>query len=176
MPSAIHAEPQDILSCMLLNTQYPIPNTHYPIPITHHPLPITHHPPPTTHHPYISTIFSTNLPPAANSRRQSQLSQIAKAALLNNHAALHPPPSNSSSQPLTAFPGNLLYDCDFAVRKPQFDNSLTLPPPVISAILSRGFHQKSGMSRDGIIEGVGHPLSDTPLPSGPSTAQSSPRM
>lgn len=121
---------------------------------------------------------STNVTPAADYRRQSQLSQIAKTAVFNNCTAMNPPPK-PSSQPLFTIPSNITLEPvtlerDFAVCKPQAD--LRLPPPVISAVLSRSFHEKVGMSSDGVIEGVGHPLSDTPLPSGPSTAQSSPRM
>ncbi|KAG4030000.1 hypothetical protein MFRU_013g00240 [Monilinia fructicola] len=112
---------------------------------------------------------------ASDSRRQSQLSQIAKAAVLNNRLAMNPS-LNPTSQPLTTFPGNLIHEQDFAVCKPQLDNYLTLPPPAVSSVLSRSLHQKYGMSSDGVTEGVGHPLSDTPLPSGPSTAQSSPRI
>ncbi|ESZ95708.1 putative 6-phosphofructo-2-kinase PB17E12.14c [Sclerotinia borealis F-4128] len=121
-------------------------------------------------------LLSTNVPPAADctNRRQSQLSQIAKAAVFNNRAAMNPPPK-PFSQPLTAIPGNLILERDFAVCNPRFDNHLTLPPPVIPAVTIRNF-QRVGMSSDGVIEGVGHPLSDTPLPSGPSTAQSSPKI
>ncbi|TGO67934.1 hypothetical protein BOTNAR_0033g00320 [Botryotinia narcissicola] len=108
-------------------------------------------------------------------RRQSQLSQIAKAAVFNNCTAMNPPPK-PSSQPLTAFPGNIILERDFAVCKPQLDNHITLPPSAIPAVLNRSFHEKFGMTSDGVIEGVGHPPSDTPLPSGPSTAQSSPRI
>ncbi|KAI9651148.1 6-phosphofructo-2-kinase [Ciborinia camelliae] len=120
-------------------------------------------------------LVPTNIPPAADSRRQSQLSQIAKAAVFNNCAGMNPPPK-PSSQPLIAIPGNLILERDFAVCKPQLDNLPALPPPVIPAVLNRSFNQKAGMSSDGVIEGVGHPLSDTPLPSGPSTAQSSPKI
>ncbi|RAL66569.1 hypothetical protein DID88_006259 [Monilinia fructigena] len=112
---------------------------------------------------------------ASDSRRQSQLSQIAKAAVFNNRAAMNSS-RNPTSQPLTTLAGNLIHEQDFAVCKPQLDNYLTLPPPAVSSVLSRSFHQKYGMSSDGVTEGVGHPLSDTPLPSGPSTAQSSPRI
>ncbi|TEY87551.1 hypothetical protein BOTCAL_0001g00780 [Botryotinia calthae] len=108
-------------------------------------------------------------------RRQSQLSQIAKAAVFNNCTAMNPPPK-PSSQPLTSFPGNIILERDFAVCNPQLDNHITLPPSVIPPVFNRSFHEKFGMTSDGVAEGVGHPLSDTPLPSGPSTAQSSPRI
>ncbi|KAJ8061798.1 hypothetical protein OCU04_009592 [Sclerotinia nivalis] len=110
---------------------------------------------------------------ASDYRRQSQLSQIAKAAVFN-YRTMNPP--KSSSQPLSTIPGNLILERDFAVCKPQSDNYLTLPPPAIPVVLTRSFHEKAGMSSDGVTDGVGHPLSDTPLPSGPSTAQSSPRI
>ncbi|KAF7923126.1 uncharacterized protein EAE98_007831 [Botrytis deweyae] len=108
-------------------------------------------------------------------RRQSQLSQIAKAAVFNNCTAMNPPPK-PSPQPLTTFSGNIILERDFAVCNPQLDNHITLPPSAIPAVLNRSFHERFGMTSDGVTEGVGHPPSDTPLPSGPSTAQSSPRI
>lgn len=60
----------------------------------------------------------------------------------------------------------------FSLPKPAISDDNHLAPP-----RALGHALKSvGMISSGLQNGVGHPLSDTPLPSAPSTAPSSPRL
>ncbi|KAM3077410.1 6-phosphofructo-2-kinase [Clarireedia jacksonii] len=127
---------------------------------------------------------SYETPLSAGPRRQSQHSLIAKA-VLNNRAAMSPhsmPTCSyaSTSTPLLNIPNHFALERDFAVKRPQTEQYLQPPPSILSVAIGRTLHNygmpTSDAVTDGMDAGVGHPPSDTPLTSGPSTAPSSPRI
>ncbi|CAG8951488.1 hypothetical protein HYFRA_00007404 [Hymenoscyphus fraxineus] len=122
---------------------------------------------------------------------QTQHSEIAKVAIskaiLSTHSLAltrmptHPPTSTSFTTPTSApAPLALEENEESKIKKPLpfaplpkpaiADNHLA-PPRSVSHALSA-----VGMISSGLQNGVGHPLSDTPMPSAPSTAPSSPRI
>jgi 6-phosphofructo-2-kinase len=85
---------------------------------------------------------------------------------MNNRAAAtmtNPPLQNLSD----------ISDSEFAIPRPLHEASHLAPPTATS--LGRALLTPA-MGHHAFHEGVGHPLSDTPMGSGPSTASSSPRM
>jgi 6-phosphofructo-2-kinase len=74
-----------------------------------------------------------------------------------------PPPLNNITN---------ITERDFALPKPLHNTGTLLAPPLTTS-LGRVLQ---AMGSNGVNDGVGHALSDTPLGSAPSTAPSSPRM
>lgn len=62
---------------------------------------------------------------------------------------------------------------DFEIPAPLHDTSHLAPP--LTSLLGRALLSPA-MGNHAFIDGVGHPLSDTPMGSAPSTASNSPRM
>ncbi|KAH8820460.1 6-phosphofructo-2-kinase-like protein 1 [Xylogone sp. PMI_703] len=108
------------------------------------------------------------VPPTAHViRRQSQHSGIAKSIMIHHLSAASPPSSNM----VTTVNGDSTLSNKTAVRDAA---SHLAPPP--STSLSRAL-QVAGVAGHSLLhDGVGHPLSDTPLGSTPSTAPGSPRI
>ena len=106
-------------------------------------------------------------------RRQSQHSEIAKAAINTRAATMAPPPpptSTSTPSPLANITN--LDAHEFEIPRPAYKTYLAPPPTALGRVL-----QAANMAGGQFfVDGVGHPLSDTPMGSAPSTAPSSPRM
>ncbi|PQE12833.1 6-phosphofructo-2-kinase 1 protein [Rutstroemia sp. NJR-2017a BBW] len=88
--------------------------------------------------------------------------------------------ASTSTTPLLNIPNNFALEHDFAVKRPHTEQYLQPPPSILSAAIGRQL-QNYGMPAsdavtDGMVAGVGHPPSDTPQTSSPSTAPSSPRI
>jgi 6-phosphofructo-2-kinase len=77
-----------------------------------------------------------------------------------------------SNPPLENLP-NVPNDNEFAIPAPLHDTSHLAPPTITS--LGRAL-STAAMGSHAFHDGVGHPLSDTPMGSAPSTASNSPRM
>jgi 6-phosphofructo-2-kinase len=110
-------------------------------------------------------------------RRQSHYSEIAENAINTGAVTMAgagaganpaPPPSNSLTN-ITNIDSH-----QFEIPKPAYKTFLTPPTPQPTA-LGRAL-QVANMAGHSLQNGVGHPLSDTPMGSAPSTAPSSPRM
>jgi hypothetical protein len=109
-------------------------------------------------------------------RRQSQHSEIAKAAINTRAATMGPPrPPPTTSSPLVNITN--LDAHEFEIPRPAYKTYLAPPPTALGRALLAA-NMAGGL---GFVDGVGHPSSDTPmgntpLGSAPSTAPSSPRM
>jgi 6-phosphofructo-2-kinase len=64
-------------------------------------------------------------------------------------------------------------DSEFAIPEPLHESNFLAPPP--TSALGRPLIT-TAMGHHTFQDGVGHPLSDSPLGSAPSTASNSPRM
>jgi 6-phosphofructo-2-kinase len=105
-------------------------------------------------------------------RRQSQHSDIAKIAINTRAATMAgtsagPPPPPSPLANITNIDSH-----EFEIPKPAYKTFLTPPPTA----LGRALQAANMAGSQGFVDGVGHPPSDTPMGSAPSTAPSSPRM
>lgn len=106
-------------------------------------------------------------------RRQSQHSDIAKAAINSRAATMTgadsgPPPPPTPLTNITNIDSH-----EFEIPKPAYRTFLVPPQPTA---LGRALQVANMAGGHGFQDGVGHPPSDTPMGSAPSTAPSSPRM
>lgn len=116
-------------------------------------------------------------------RRQSQHSDIAKAAINTRAATMGPPPPPHPAQAPLAASTTLknitnLDSHDFEIPKPAYKTFVTPPTP---HALGQALQAANMTGVHGFQDGFGHPPSDTPMgntPQGsaPSTAPSSPRV
>ena len=109
-------------------------------------------------------------------RRQSQHSDIAKAAINSCAATMAGAGAGLGPPPLPSTPLTNITNIDsheFEIPKPAYRTFLAPPQPTA---LGRTLQAANMAGGHGFQDGVGHPLSDTPMGSAPSTAPSSPRM